>query len=98
MADAHLDHPGEISWFKGYGPAVILGPCPHECPHNAVSDIAWGPDWEHYCLVTCDVSDGCDGYCRAWQPEYPHNDPRPRYGKPGPFLLTDTSERVLSRS
>jgi hypothetical protein len=97
VSDAHLDHPGDISWFKGYGPVRIIRACPHDlCPHNAISDIAWGPDYEHYTLVTCDVPEGCDGFCRAWSPEYPHNDPRRRYGKAGPFLMTDTSERVLA--
>lgn len=67
MAEAHLDHPGEISWFSGYGPAPVIGPCPHTtCPHNMGGNIAWGPDMAHYTLDQCDVADGCNGHCRAW--------------------------------
>lgn len=67
MAEAHLDHPGEISWFKGYGPAPVLGPCPHAgCPHNAQSVIGWGPDMRRYELDQCDVTEGCATECRAW--------------------------------
>lgn len=63
----HVDHPGEISWFHGYGPLPIVGPCPHlDCPHNAQSTIAWGPDYERYELVVCDVDQGCASWCRAW--------------------------------
>ncbi len=66
MAEAHLDHPGEISWYKGYGPVLVLGPCPHACPHNAQSAIGWGPDMQRYELVQCDVLGGCETSCRAW--------------------------------
>jgi hypothetical protein len=74
MAEAHLDHPGEISWFKGYGPLPVLGPCPHaECNHLGDGVIAWGPTMERFGLVTCgsirpaDESPGdCAGHCRAW--------------------------------
>lgn len=94
MAEARLDHPGDVHWFSGYGPAQILGPCPHtECAHNALSDIAWGPDFEHYTLVTCDVANGCNGYCRAWAAEHPQGEgPKHRLGQ---LLQTDTSEQVL---
>lgn len=66
MAEAHLDHPGEISWFKGYGPSPVLGACEHDCPHNAQSVIGWGPDMRRYELAQCDVQDGCASGCRAW--------------------------------
>lgn len=75
MADPHLDHPGEVSWFPGKGPAQVLGPCPHtRCPHNAGAAIAWGPDLEHYTLDECRVGPevgGCDGQCRSWAAEVP---------------------------
>jgi hypothetical protein len=72
VAEAHLDHPGDVTWFKGHGPAPVLGPCPHrDCPHNLLGTVAWGPDYEHYTLITCDVGGGCAGGCRAWQPEWP---------------------------
>lgn len=67
MAEIHLDHPGEITWFKGYGPAAVIGPCPHsQCRHLDQSVIAWGPDLNHYELVTCDVGEECNRFCRAW--------------------------------
>lgn len=74
MADPHLDHPGEISWFPGKGPAAVLGPCPHRCEHFARAAIAWGPDFEHYTLDECrDAVEegGCGGACRAWSSEVP---------------------------
>lgn len=74
MAEAHLDHPGEMTWFKSYGPAPVIGPCPHAaCKHLGQSVIAWGPSYERYELVDCgsldpaDESDSdCAGQCRAW--------------------------------
>ena len=73
MAEAHLDHPGEISWYAGQGPAPVLGPCPHsDCPHDFQSCIAHGPDFRRYTLDQCDVADGCNGTCRSW------HDPRMR--------------------
>jgi hypothetical protein len=66
MADPHLDHPGEVQWWSGQAPAAVLGPCPHECPHNLQAVIAHGPDFRRYELVRCDVASGCDGQCRAW--------------------------------
>lgn len=75
MADPHLDHPGEVSWFPGKGPAEVLGSCPHTgCPHDQVACIAWGPDLEHYTLDECRVPaavGGCDGTCRSWAKEVP---------------------------
>jgi len=72
MSEAHLDHPGEWRWFHGYGPAEIVGQCPHDsCGHYGTSVIAYGPDFEHYELVTCDDTDGCNGSCRGWTKEYP---------------------------
>ncbi len=70
MAEPHLDHPGEITWFKGTGPRPVLGACPHvSCSHAAQSTVAWGPSLERYELVVCDMprtGAGCAGSCRAW--------------------------------
>jgi hypothetical protein len=71
MAEVHLDHPGDVTWFKGYGPLPTLGPCEHVCEHRAIGDIAWGPDFERYTLIKCDDPDGCAGRCRGWFAEYP---------------------------
>lgn len=89
MAEIHLDHPGEIHWFKGYGPSPVLGACPHSgCPHNAQSVIAWGPDYERYELTQCDVAAHCDGGCRAW------TDGTAR--ATSPWLQVEAREGVLS--
>lgn len=70
--DVALDHPGEISWFKSDPQEEFrkpAGPCPHgACPHNAQSTVAWGPDFERYELVVCDVDgpQGCASMCRGW--------------------------------
>ena len=70
MTEAHLDHPGEISWWSGYGPAPVVGPCPHtNCPHLDSACVAYGPDWKHYTLERCVMPDGCNGNCRAWHDE-----------------------------
>jgi hypothetical protein len=91
MAEAHLDHPGEVSWYKGYGPSPVLGPCPHcDCPHNAQSVIGWGPSLDRYELSQCDVAEGCDGGCRAWV------DGRGRVRTA--WLQVEAAERRLSRS
>lgn len=67
MGEAHVDKPGEISWFSGYGPAAVHGPCPHGgCAHWGRSVIAWGPSLGRYELVQCDQADGCATSCRAW--------------------------------
>lgn len=74
MAEPHLDHPGEITWFKRYGPAPVLGPCPHAaCKHFGQGVIGWGPSMERYELILCgsidllDESDSdCASTCRAW--------------------------------
>jgi hypothetical protein len=74
MAEAHLDHPGEVTWFKRYGPARVIGPCTHAaCNHLGTGVIAWGPSFERYELVACgsvdpaDEGDGdCAMRCRAW--------------------------------
>ena len=67
MAEPHLDHPGEIHWFRGYAPSPVLGACPHlGCRHHAQSVIAWGPSLDRYELVQCDIPEHCDGGCRAW--------------------------------
>jgi hypothetical protein len=82
MAEPHLDHPGEITWFAGHGPAVVLGDCPHDgCSHGLLANIAWGPDFEHYVLDECRDPDGCNGRCRAWAEEwpYPYTKDRPKH-------------------
>lgn len=70
MAEPHLDNPGDIRWFKGEGPAPVLGPCPHPCRHLGQGVIAWGPSMERYELVECgsraDADGGCEARCRAW--------------------------------
>ncbi len=74
MAEPHLDHPGEISWFKRYGPAPVLGPCPHtNCGHWGTSVVAHGPSMDRYELVDCGSLDrgdesptDCASTCRAW--------------------------------
>ena len=72
MAEVHLDHPGAVTWFGRHGPAEVIGPCPHgECTHEMGDTIAWGPDYEHYTLTRCVTPGGCEGQCRAWQPEWP---------------------------
>lgn len=89
MAEPHLDHPGEVSWFPGKGPAQVLGACPHRaCPHNTLAAIAWGPDFEHYTLDECRVPadlGGCGGTCRSWSSEVPRPRGGIRYGW-GPYL------------
>ncbi len=73
MAEPHLDHPGEITWFKGCGPLPVLGPCPHtSCSHVVLSTVAWGPSMNRYELVVCDMprtGAGCAGNCRVWVDE-----------------------------
>jgi len=74
MAEVHVDHPGEVTWFKSYGPLPVLGPCPHtDCRHLGTGVIAHGPSEERYTLVACggvDPSDesptDCAMTCRAW--------------------------------
>lgn len=67
MSESNLDHPGEFSWYKGRGPSPVVGPCPHVgCSHNAQSVIGWGPTYERYELVQCDVAEHCATGCRAW--------------------------------
>jgi len=86
MAEAHLDHPGEVSWFAGKGPRKAVGPCPHtDCPHEKISTIAWGPDFDHYVLTEC--KDLCGGDCRQWFGEWPSG----RY-KEGPWQLVRSPE------
>jgi hypothetical protein len=81
VAEAHLDHPGEIRWFKGWGPAPVEGDCPHAtCPHESTAAIAYGPDFAHYILDVCEEPQGCAGACRGWFGEWPANG---RYGTPG---------------
>lgn len=75
MGEVHLDHPGDVVWFKGHGPCLVLGPCPHvDCPHDMAGAIAYGPDHEHYVLDQCVVRDGCNGQCRGWFAEWPHGE------------------------
>lgn len=69
MADVILDNPGDVHWFAGYGSLPIIGDCQHPCDHRILTNIAWGPDYEHYTLNTCD--DVCASRCRGWLAEYP---------------------------
>lgn len=89
MAEAHLDRPGEVTWFPNKGPAPVLGPCPHtECPHDMGGCVAWGPDYEHYVLDECSVPaerGGCDRACRSWTSEIPQPNGGVRYAF-APFL------------
>lgn len=74
MAEVHLDHPGEVTWFKSYGPATVIGPCPHKaCRHGGTGVIGWGPSMERYELVACgsiepadEADTDCAMACRAW--------------------------------
>ena len=66
MAEPHVDNPGELRWLRGYGPAPVLGPCPHvDCRHLGRSVIADGPSLDRYELMQCDDAD-CGTSCRAW--------------------------------
>lgn len=76
MAEVHLDHPGEMSWWVGHGPAPILGDCPHTCEHRDTSTVAYGPDYAHYELVVCIEADGCAGACRGWHAVVPLTGPK----------------------
>ena len=63
-----VDVPGGVRFSAGHGPAPVLGPCPHDdCRHHAQSVIAWGPNWDRYEMLACDVDDGCAGGCRGWK-------------------------------
>jgi hypothetical protein len=73
VAEPHLDHPGEIRWFKGERALPVLGPCPHtDCKHLGQGVIAWGPTLDRYELVECGslnvppATDDCGTTCRAW--------------------------------
>ena len=74
MSEVHVDHPGEVEWFKSYGPLPVLGPCPHtECKHLDHAVVAWGPSEDRYELVACaganpmeEGSSSCATHCRAW--------------------------------
>lgn len=61
MAEPHLDHPGDVSWWAGKGPVVLEGPCPHDCPHMDTHTVAWGPSFDRYELVDC-LACGCRGW------------------------------------
>lgn len=84
MSEAHLDHPGDWTWFAGYGPRKVKGPCPHtDCDHTSMVAVADGPDFDHYELEECRVAEGCNGHCRGWLAEYPadeaHKAGRPQF-------------------
>jgi hypothetical protein len=51
----------QIEMFAGETWHDLGDPCDHDCPHNALSVVAWGPDRTHYELNHCDR---CG--CRAW--------------------------------
>lgn len=93
MAETHLDHPGEVTWFAGHGPKPPLGAsCDHECDHNfSCAVVAWGPDFDHYSLVECAV---CG--CRSWTVEYPppFSDDRPKYRERGFVQVASGGEHL----
>lgn len=67
-----IDDPGRvIGWFACYPEdqraRKPIGPCPHDCEHLGTSVVGYGPDLDHYELITCE-DDGCAGNCRAWLP------------------------------
>jgi hypothetical protein len=99
MAEPHLDHPGDVTWFPGQRPAPVLGDCPHtRCPHDSLRCVAWGPDLEHYTLDQCTVptdAGGCGGQCRAWSSEVPHPRGGVRYGW-GPWRQVGPSSEVTN--
>lgn len=70
MAEAHVDRPGEVTWWSGFGPEPIGGPCPHLCVHEQQRIVAWGPSYERYELVACMDAIGCGGLCRAWTDQF----------------------------
>lgn len=90
MADVHLDHPGDVTWLVGRGPAPIIGPCPHDCEHHLMAVIAWGPDYDHYTLLKCDAV--CAGECRGWTQEWPYNSGKPKFRDPQTWLQVDLSQ------
>jgi hypothetical protein len=51
----------ELHMFAGETWRDFGDPCPHDCPHNGISVIGWGPTTATYELVECSL---CD--CRAW--------------------------------
>jgi hypothetical protein len=63
----------DIRWYRTERPEAerrVVGRCPHgDCPHNAVTTVAWGGDARHYELVRCDVPEYCGGDCRGWWDE-----------------------------
>ncbi len=61
MADPHLGHPGEIVWYKGFGPVPMAGECDHGCEAKDSRAIANGPDFRRYVLEQCLYC-----RCRAW--------------------------------
>lgn len=72
MSEVRLNHPGEVTWDVGHGPAQVSGPCEHDkCSHWDVRSVAWGPDFRHYELVECVDPEGCAGRCRAWRAQHP---------------------------
>jgi hypothetical protein len=93
MAEPHLDHPGEVSWFAGFSPAPVLGPCPHgNCEHRDARSIAWGPDWDHYILEEC-----VHCHCRGWFGEWDDDDGRRHYRFPEKWLqVAQPAARVTS--
>lgn len=72
MAEVHIDDAERpIRWYRSSGPVPLGGPCPHDCQHFGLTEIGWGPDFEHYTLNHCD---GCG--CRGWMAEFPKEDRR----------------------
>jgi hypothetical protein len=50
-----------VDMFAGHDWIDLGDECGHDCTHNAMSVVGWGPDVAHYELNECDL---CG--CRAW--------------------------------
>lgn len=94
MADAHVDHPGETTWFAGHGPRRPLGlACDHPCDHDwTLITVGWGPDYRRYSVVEC-----TECSCRAWTAEYPppHTAEHPKF-RLGPLMQMSAAARTDS--
>lgn len=90
MGEAHLDTDGGVRWFKGHGPAPVVGPCPHDdCDHKWTSSvIAYGPDFAHYELLECRTTKGEGCGCRGWYGEWPAGH-TPRWRHPEAWLQVE---------
>ena len=51
-----------LKMFAAYEWRDLGEPCDHDCRHDSISDIGWGPTTATYVLAECNP---CG--CRAWQ-------------------------------